>query len=144
MNFGGTAVSLISLAIAVTIMWRHQWRGSRFIVLLMLIAGFGITAAGWVGDLLARGGQMIGNAVGSGTSQAFGVSVPALVVVVMVTWIVVDMRDRSIHKATPWIALALPTVLAVVGGVYLGFGDTVLDTIGTGLGNFAGWLGALG
>lgn len=144
MNFGGTAVSLIALTVALVVMWRHNWEGSRFIVILMLLAGFGITAAGWVGDLLAQGGQMIGTAIGQGTAQAFGVGVPALVVVLMITWVAVDMKDKKIHVATPWVALALPTVLAVVGGVYLGVGDTVLDAIGTGLSHFAGWLGSLG
>lgn len=143
-TFSGTAVAVLALAVAVTVMWRHRWKGSRFIVVMMLIAGFGITAAGWIGDMLARGGEVIGNAAGEGTSRAFGVSVPVLILVVMITWIVVDVKDRSIHPATPWIALALPTAMAVVGGVYIGLGDTVLTAIGSGLGSVSGWLGSLG
>jgi hypothetical protein len=143
-SFSATAVGVLALAVALVIMWRHRWQGSRFTVGLMLLAGFGIAATGWVGQMLARGGEWIGGAVDAGTGRLFGVSVPIVVIAVMVTWIVVDVRDRQIHPATPWIALALPTVLAVVGGVYIGAGDTVLATIGTGLSSMAGWLGALG
>lgn len=144
MAFSATAVGVLALAVALIIMWRHRWQGSRFTVVLMLLAGFGIAATGWVGDMLGRLGETIGGAADAGTARLFGVSVPVVVIAAMVTWIVVDMRDRSIHIATPWLALALPTVLAVVGGVYIGAGDTALSAIGTGLTNLAGFLGAVG
>jgi hypothetical protein len=144
MSFTSAAVGVLALAVALVIMWRHRWQGSRFTVVLMLLAGFGIAATGWVGQMLGRVGEWIGGAADAGTARLFGVSVPVVVIAVMVTWLVVDMRDRTIHPATPWMALALPTVLAVVGGVYIGAGDTALAAIGTGLSNLAGWLGALG
>lgn len=143
-SFGPTGVAVLAFAVAITIMWRHRWQGSRLTVLLMLLAGFGLVAMGWVGQMLARLGQWAGTAADTGTGRLFGVSVPVVVVFVMATWLVVDLRDRHIHQATPWIALALPSVLAVVGGVYLGLGDSVLGAIGTGLTNLAGWLGGLG
>lgn len=142
-TFSATAVGVLALAVALIIMWRHRWQGSRFTVALMLLAGFGLVATGWVGDMLGRAGEWVGGLADAGTGRLFGVSVPVVVIAVIVTWLVVDLRDRQIHPATPWLALALPTVLAVVGGVYIGAGDTVLNTIGTGLGSVAGWLGTL-
>lgn len=144
MTFTGTAVAVLALSVALTVMWRHRWQGSRLIVILMLVAGFGIAGVGLVGDLLGRLGGMIGGAADAGTGRLFGVSVPVVVIAVMVTWIVVDMRDRMIHIATPWIALALPSVLAVVGGIYIGMSDTALGAAGEALTHLAGWLGSLG
>ena len=143
-TFSATAVGVLALTIALVIMWRHRWRGSRFTVALMLLAGFGVAATGWLGNMLARAGEWIGGAADAGTGRVFGVSVPVMVIAAMVTWVVVDVRDRNIHPATPWIAFALPTVLAVVGGIYIGAGNTVLTAIGTALTSVAGWLGALG
>jgi hypothetical protein len=143
-GFSAAAVAVLALAVALTVMWRHRWQGSRLTVLLMLLAGFGLTSMGWFGDMLTRAGTWAGGAADAGTGRLFGVGVPLIVIAVMLTWLVVDMRDRAIHPATPWIALALPTVLAVVGGVYVGIGDTVLGFIGTGLSSLAGWLSSIG
>lgn len=143
-TFSGAAVGVLALAIALTVMWRHQWRGSRLTVALMLLAGFGLVSMGWVGDMLARAGGWLAGVADAGTGRLFGVSVPVVIIAVMVTWIVVDIRDRIIHPATPWLALTLPTVLAVVGGVYLGMSDGVLGNIGGALSTAAGWLSSLG
>jgi hypothetical protein len=143
-EFSATAVAVILFAVATVTMWRRNWSATRLTVVMMLLAGFGIVANGWAGDMLGRLGEWLGGLADAGTARLFGVSAPVVVIAVMVAWIVVDMRDRTIHRATPWLALALPTVLAVVGGVYIGAGDTALSAIGTGLTNLAGWLGALG
>lgn len=143
MSFTGTGVAIGALALALVVMWRHRWQGSRFTVALMLLAGFGISQAGWAGTALAAVGGWVGGFAGEGTAQVFGVSVPAVVLIVMVAWVVIDVWDRSIHRFTPWVALALPAVLATVGGIYLGAGDDALAVIGRGLTNLAGWLGTL-
>lgn len=142
-SFSGTAVAVIALGIALTVMWRHRWQGSRFTVALMLLAGFGVTASGLVGGALVSGGQALATAAEAGTGRLFGVGVPVAVLAVVTTWIVVDVRDRIIHVATPWLALAWPTLLAVVGGVSTGLGVPVLDAIGSALASASGWLGAL-
>jgi hypothetical protein len=143
-SFSAGVVAVLAFTVALVIMYKRRWQGSRFTVLLMLLAGFGVTAGGWVGDMLARLGEWLGGMAEAGTARLFGVAAPIVVIAVMVTWLALDLRDRKIHPVTPWLALALPTVLAVVGGVYIGFGSTALTTIGSGLGNFAGWLGASG
>lgn len=144
MEFSATAVAVVLLAIAGVMMWRRNWNATRLTVAMMLLAGFGIVATGWVGDMLGRLGEWMGGMADAGTARLFGVSAPIVVIAVMVTWIVIDVKDRTIHPATPWLALALPSVLAVVGGVYIGAGNTALSMIGTGMSNLAGWLGALG
>jgi hypothetical protein len=139
-----TTVGVLALGVALVRMGRHGWDGTRLDVLLMLLAGFGIAGQGWLGGLIAEGGAWIAGLAESGTAQAFGVGVPLLVVIGMITLIVVDIKDRSIWKWTPWVALALPTALAVVGGIYVGAGDTVLAGIGDALTNLVGLLGSLG
>lgn len=144
MGLTGTAVAVMALGVALVVMWRHHWRGSRPVVALMLLAGFGITGSGMLGDALVRGGEMLANVANEGTARAFGVGVPMLVLAIVTTLIVVDVKDRIIHPATPWLALAWPTLLAVVGGVSTGVGGTALDAIGSVLTSVAGWLGSLG
>lgn len=143
-SFSGAAVAVIALAIAVTVMWRHHWQGSRLTVALMLLAGFGVTASGLAGDLLVRGGEALATATTEGTARLFGAGVPMAALAIVTTWIVVDVRDRIIHRATPWLALAWPTLLAVVGGVSTGLGLPVLDALGAAMTSASGWLGAVG
>lgn len=116
-----TTIGLIALATALVVMWRHRWQGSRFTVILMLLGGAAIASAtGTVRNLLMAGGEWLGRLAENGTSQLFGVGLPALIVVVMAVWLIVDLKDRAIHPATPWIAVALPTMATVVGGVAIG------------------------
>ncbi|MGH8881872.1 MAG: hypothetical protein ACRD0P_31745, partial [Stackebrandtia sp.] len=70
-ELSAAAVAVIALAVAVTIMWRRRWQGSRLTVILMLVAGFGITA-GIAGSALTRLGGMVGQAAETGTSKVFG------------------------------------------------------------------------
>src|SRR6266545_6161104 len=93
-ELSAAAVAVLALGIAVTMMWRRGWQASRLVVVLMLLAGFGITA-GLVGRLLTRGGSLIGGAITTGTAQLFGVGVPLLLIVVMVTWLIIDMKERE-------------------------------------------------
>jgi hypothetical protein len=144
MEFTGTAVAAIFLAIALIVMWRHRWQGSRFTVVLMLFAGFGVVGIGWIGAGLGQLGEWLGGLATEGTARLFGVSAPIVVLAAAVTWLVVDVKDRTIHPVTPWLALALPSLLATVGGVYIGAGDTALSVAGEGLASAAGWLGSLG
>lgn len=142
MNLTATAVGVLALVVALVRMGRHRWNGTRLDVVLMLLGGFGIAGAGWVGNAMADAGGWIGGFAETGTAQAFGVGVPLLIVVGMITLVVVDMRDRNIWTPTPWVALALPTTMQVVGGISTGAGITVLGWIGTLLTNAAGWLGS--
>ncbi len=142
-ELSASVVAVLALGIALTIMWRRGWQASRLTVVLMLLAGFGITA-GLVGQLLTRGGETIAAGISTGTAQLFGVGVPLLLVAVMITVLVVDMKDRVIHKATPWVALALPNTLAVVGGIYVGLGNSALGLLGQGMTNIATVLGSVG
>lgn len=121
MDLTFTTVGIAALVIALVVMWRHNWTGSRFTVILMLLGGAAITtASGAVRNLLMSGGEWLGGFASAGTSQLFGIGIPALLVIGMAVWVVVDLKDRSIHPATPWIALVLPTMLTVIGGVAIG------------------------
>lgn len=142
-SFSATAVAVIALGVALTVMWRRHWSANRIIVVLMLLAGFGITG-GMLGQVLQRGGEAIGGAIDTATSKLFGIGVPLLIIAVLITLVVIDMRDRVIHIATPWVALVLPTMLAVVGGMYIGAGNKALNLLGQAMTGVAGMLTALG
>ena len=117
-----------ALAVALVVMWRHRWEGSRLTVVLMLAGGVAIAAGGglitqW---LTALGGWLASMAT-TATSTAFGVGMPAIVAIAAAVWVVVDLKDRAIHPATPWVALALPTVVMVTGATAIA-GDWLSST----------------
>jgi hypothetical protein len=135
-SLSAAAVAVIALGVAVIIMWRRNWQASRIIVVLMLLAGFGLTG-GAFGAAARTGGEHIGSAIETTTAKLFGVGVPLLLVAVLIALVAVDMKDRTIHKATPWVALLLPTMMAVVGGMYIGAGDDALNLLGQGMASLA-------
>lgn len=117
MNLNWTIIGLSALIIALVILWRHKGEAGRVTVLMMLLGGTGLTlSVGAVSDWLHRIGTALVSAAESATSVAVGVGLPALVVVGLATWVVLDLRDKSIHPATPWVALGLPTLVVVLGG----------------------------
>jgi hypothetical protein len=144
MNLTATSVAVIVIVIALVRMFRRHWSATRLDVILMLLGGFGIIGSGLVGQWLASAGQWVGGLLDSTTSQAFGVGIPLVAVVGMAVLIIVDLKDRQIWRFTPWVALAFPTVLQVVGGISTGVGVAVLNVIGEILTGFADWLGSLG
>lgn len=111
-------MGLIALAAALVILWRHSWSGSRVTVLLMLAGGAGIAAGGGLlSEWLTRAGQWLASLATDATATAVGVGMPALVAVAAAVWVAVDLRDKQIHPATPWVALCLPTLVMVTGAM---------------------------
>jgi len=109
-------LGVAALAVALVVLWRHGWRGSRFTVLLMLAGGVAIAAGGGlITQWLTALGGWLASMAGTATGTAFGVGMPAVVAIAAAVWVTVDLKDRSIHPATPWVALALPTVVMVTG-----------------------------
>ena len=144
MNLTATGVAVLAITIALVRMLRHRWTASRLDVILMLLGGFGIIGSGMVGQWLASAGEWLGGLLNTTTAQAFGVGLPLVAVVAMATLIIVDLRDRGIWKPTPWVAVAFPTVLQVVGGISTGVGIAILNVIGGVVTGFADWLGSIG
>jgi len=120
---------LIAGGIALVALIKHRMRAGRGVVVGMIAGGWGIAGNGVVGDLLARGSEALTAWVGSATASAFGASVPGLALAIVAGVIAIDMRDRAIMRVTPWLALVLPSLAAVVGGAYAGRGGA-LGTIG--------------
>lgn len=113
-----TMIGLIALAAALVVLWRHGWRGSRVTVVLMLAGGTALaTGGGMLTQWLTRGGQWLAGLATTATSTAVGVGMPALVAIAAAVWVAVDLRDRQIHPATPWVALCLPTLVMVTGAM---------------------------
>ena len=54
---------------------------------------------------------------------------PGLALAIVAAVIAIDVRDRAIMRITPWLGLVLPTMAAVVGGMYAGRAGA-LGTIG--------------
>lgn len=127
------AISAAVLALVVALIQHKRKRTPKSVGVLMLIAGAGIAgAAGIAGDFLRKGGDLLGTVVSEGTAKAFGVAVPAVLVVGAGLWIAHDMWPKNKpSKLLPWLALALPTLMVIAGGVWAGVGGDVLDGLGT-------------
>jgi len=124
-----TTALLTAGAVALVVLIRHRLRPSRGVVAGMIAGGWGVAGNGLVGDLLARAAQALATWASEATSSAVGASVPGLALAVVVGIIAIDVRDRAIMRITPWLALLLPSLAAVVGGMYAGTGG-VLGTLG--------------
>jgi len=124
-----TTALLIAGAVALVVLIKHRLRAGRGVVAGMAAGGWGLAGNGLVGDLLARASQALAGWIGEVTATAVGASVPGLALAVVVGIIAIDVRDRAIMRITPWLALMLPTMAAVVGGMYAGTGGA-LGTIG--------------
>lgn len=135
-TLSGGAVAVIAFGIALMILYKRKWKASRIVVVLMLLAGFGLTG-GIVGNGIMAATKALGMAANTATAKAFGVGVPILLFVLACVWVGIDMKDKKIVKATPWIALAIPTLLVALGGMYVGLGGDTLGVIGDGLGGLS-------
>jgi hypothetical protein len=83
---------------------------------LMLLGGFGV--AGVFGSLLFRLGAFTVGTSGSATRMLFGAAVPLLPVLIVGIILVVQMRPhgKGPNKATPFLALVFPSMVAALGG----------------------------
>lgn len=119
-----TTIGAVALVIALVLTYKHHKHGkppTRLLVVLMLIAGVGLSG-GFLKSALDTVNQYANHITGTLTSQALGVSIPLLLGLAAAVWIWIDWHTKKIEKATPWIALVLPTVLpiAAVLGTALG------------------------
>lgn len=131
-----STIALVVGAVALVVLARKKLKPEKpSVVYGMLIGGWGLATAagGWLTDHLTLLTTTAAGAVGDATSQAVGLSVPALILAAVGTVIYVDLRDSSrIWMVTPWLALAVPTLALAVTGMYAG-GTGLLATV-------AGWL----
>ncbi|HEY9251592.1 MAG TPA: hypothetical protein VIP06_02955 [Nocardioides sp.] len=118
---GAAGIAVLFLGAAFTLHFLKS--AKKTVPWLMLLGGFGV--AGIFGSLLLRlGGFAVGTS-GSATRMLFGAAVPLLPVLVVGIILVVQMRPhgKGPNKATPWLALVFPSLLAALGG-------TIAATIG--------------
>lgn len=120
---------LIAGGVSIIALIKHRLRAGRPVVVGMIAGGWGLAGNGWAGDMLARGSEALATWVSEATSSAVGASVPGLALAIVAGVIAIDMKDRAIMRITPWLGLVLPTMAAVVGGMYAGTGGA-LGTIG--------------
>lgn len=135
-TLSGGAVAVIAFGLALLLLYKRNWRPSRIVTVLMLLAGFGLTG-GIIGSGILAATKALGAAASTATARGFGVAVPIVLLVLAVAWVVIDMKDKTITRPTPWIALAIPTLMVALGGMYVGIGGDVLGTIGTGVGGLS-------
>lgn len=124
----GVATAVIALAIAGTLMWKR--RLPTIVALLALVAGVGLSG-GFVGSLLHKGIDAAASMVGSLTSAAFGVAVPAVLAIVALIVFVHDVLPGSkATRLTAGIGLALPPLLTYLGGAVGTLAGSGADTLG--------------
>lgn len=134
----GTAIAVIALAIAGVLTWKHKM--PKIVALLTLVAGGGLQT-GWVGRMLEAGVDAVAALVGSATSAAFGVAVPAVVAVVALIIYVHDMWPRhSAGRVTAGIGLLLPTLIEYLGGAAGSLSGAGVDMVGNAVGRALGAL----
>jgi hypothetical protein len=127
------AITIAVFALVAGGIQHKRGRTPKLVGWLFLIGGIGLAgSAGLLGDLLRKVGVILGRAVSIGTAKGFGVAVPAALVFGIALWIAHDLmpKNRTPSKALPWLALALPTLLAVTGGIWSGLGGEVLTALG--------------
>lgn len=111
---------LLAGGVAVLVLIRRRLVASRPVVLGMIAGGWGAVGSGAVGSWLEQVARSAAAGLGDLTATAVGVSLPGLALALVVAWLAVDLRDRRIVRVTPWLGLLLPTMAAVVGGIYAG------------------------
>lgn len=131
-----STIALVVGAVALVVLARKKLKPEKpSVVYGMLIGGWGLATAagGWLTAHLTQLTTTAAAAVGQATSEAVGLSVPAVILAAVAAVIYVDLRDlRQIWRITPWLALLLPTMTVVVAGMYAG-GAGLLATV-------AGWV----
>lgn len=111
---GSAAAAAIALAVGLVLMWLRV--APKLVALLMLAAGGAITG-GFVGSLLERGAQGAFSLVGSVTSAAVGVAVPAVLAIVAAIIVVHDLWPKhGANRVTAVLAFALPVLGVSIPG----------------------------
>lgn len=114
MSFSIAAVAAISLALAILFQMRGKFPKAQ--IPLMLVAGLGLT--GLLGQLLSRSASMLQNMAGVATSKVFGVGVPVLLVLIVALIVFFDLKDGSPSKGSLVLAILLPSLCVLAGGVF--------------------------
>jgi drug/metabolite transporter (DMT)-like permease len=129
-----TSAAVAVLALAVALMLKRHRKAGKTQVVLMLLAGFGV--GGLLGGLLSKAGGLLSHLTSTGTAKVFGIAVPAVLVVILLVELVMQMhpKNKTPHRSTMWLALLLPAVLAMSGGMWAGLG-TKADSLLTNVGN---------
>lgn len=111
---GSAAAAAIALAVALVLMWLQV---TPKIVALLMLAASGAITGGFVGSLLERGAEGAFRLVGSLTSAAVGVAVPAVLAIVAAIIVIHDLwpKHRANH-VTAVLAFALPVLAVSVPG----------------------------
>lgn len=134
----GTAVAVVALAVAGTLMWKR--RLPKIVALLALVAGAGLSS-GFLGRLLERGIDGAASLMGSLTSAAFGAAVPAVLAVVGLIVFIHDLwPGNRAGRLTAGVGLALPPLLGHLGGAAGSIAGSGVEAVGSAVG---GALGAL-
>lgn len=130
-------IAAIAAVIAGVLLWHKA--APRFVIVCMLLAGLGI--AGWGGQIIAAIGDAAGHAVGNLTAKVFGVSVAGALVVGLAIWLWFGLTKKGppakAPKALPWVALAFPALLPLLGGALGTFGNTALHGLASTLQSIA-------
>lgn len=115
MNVGVAALTAFALMIGLWMYWRKL--APKTTTLLFLLAGFGI--GGVIGALAGRAVAMALGALGSPGARLFGVGVSTIIAGVAIV-ATLEIVIRGLHKKKakptrwhPWLALMLPTIVAV-------------------------------
>lgn len=128
----GTAVAVVALAIAGTLMWKK--RLPKIVALLALVAGAGLTS-GFLGGLLERGISGAGSLMASLTSAAFGTAVPVVLAVVGLIVYVHDLwPGNRAGRLTAGIGLVLPLLIGHLGGAAGSIAGSGVEAIGSAVG----------
>lgn len=133
----GASATAVAAAVFALVLGLVQWKRKKtpkIVGWLMLIAGAGIAgAAGWAGDFLRKAGELAGTGMSAGTAKTFGVAIPGAIVAGVALWLAHDLwpsKKAKASKLLPWLALAFPTLLAIVGGVWAGMGSDAVNAVG--------------
>lgn len=125
----GVATAVIALAIAGTLMWKRKM--PKTVAVLALVAGAGLTS-GWVGQTLHGLVGAGADLVGSLTSSAFGVAVPAILAIVGLIIFAHDIWPKNkANRITAVVGLVLPVLLTYLGGVAGSAAGAVISGIGS-------------
>lgn len=96
--------------------YKHKKPPSRFMVALMLVAGF-FLSGGIAGHIVNTAGGAAGAGASTMTARVFGIGTPLVIAFLIGVWIVYDWRTKKIEAVTPWLALVAPAMLPVAAGI---------------------------
>lgn len=117
-----TSAGIAAACLVIAFLLRKNSAYPKIVPWLMLTAGLGLSGIG--GVLLAKIVGILTSLTGSATQAMFGVAVPGVLALAIGLALVLHMKPKaSPSKATPWLALIFPSVLASIGGAFAGIGE---------------------